>query len=481
MKEALNAAIALPLWVAIFGALGVVFAVLALTRARGGWLAPLASLNCLLVAAEGIFLVRPELAPWRAQVLAMRLAELPSVTSVAATCLVQAGLLAWPRRGAMPFGEAAFRPALRRVLKAAPFFLFAAWLAALVGQLIWPVNAFDPFARWRPRDFFLLAPLCIPLMFYLALLGWLFGKAAGPSAHNRRLRAKNLSLSAGVSAYCLVIANVVVGYGVQAFAPLHLLRPITRAQLLIDDILFKIVLVGLPLGLALGTAPAAHKLLKRAYYPLMALRPKLEARRWQLAASGGLRRLTRALYHVDRAADLLGIPDLDREKTSVAVELLWVLKNEPEHAPELTAENMHRSLALQRWLLLEGPLASVMGPPKSLLRASEHPEDDVAADAARGPEGRPARLPPEDTFSDALEAAVALAGDSEDRRALPHEKRLSPWYQLAAVVAQDAEMIAALDRPTPQTEEIEQVWRRALRAYQAARGDAAGEGAAGLG
>ena len=476
MSEAFEAAAQPPFWAALIGALGVVFAVLALTRAKGGWFAPLASVNCLLLAAEGIFVARPELAPWRAQVLAMRLTELPIVTGLAATCLAQAGVLAWPRRGAMPFGEAALRPAVRRTLKAAPFLLLAAWLAALVGQLLWPVNAFDPFAPWRPRDFFLLAPLCIPMMFYLALLGWLFGKAAGPSTPSKRLRAKNLSLSAGVSAYCLVVVNVVVGYGVQAFAPERLLRPITMVQFIVDDILIAIVLVALPLGLALGNAPAAGKVLKNAYYPLMALRPKLEARRWQLAASGGLRRLTRALYHVDRAADLLGILQLDREKTSTTIELVWVLKNRPENAPELSPENMRRSLALQRRLLVKGPLAGVMGPPKSLLRATEHAEPDAAGE----PGARHARLPHEDTFSDALEAAVTLTGDPDDKKALPDRTRLSHWYQLAAVVAQDAGMVAAPDRPIPQSEEVDRVWRRALRAYQAARADT-GEGVAGLG
>jgi hypothetical protein len=242
-------------WPVLMAALSVCFAVLALTRARGGWFAPLASVNCFLIAVESVVLSHPELAPWRAQVLVMRLTELPIVTGVCAMCLGQAGVLSWPRRSAAPFGEAAFRPRLRRVLMASPAAMFSAWLLALVGQMIWPVPSFDPFAPWRPRDFFLLAPLCLPILTYLALLSWLFAKAAGPRAPSSRLRAKNLSLSIGIFAYFLVLVNVVVGCGVQAFAPDGPRQAITRVQFVLDDHLVVVSLVALPLALALGTAP----------------------------------------------------------------------------------------------------------------------------------------------------------------------------------------------------------------------------------
>jgi hypothetical protein len=438
-------------WPVLMAALSLCFAVLALTRARGGWFAPLASANCFLIAAESVVLSDPELAPWRAQVLVMRLWELPIVTGICAMCLVQAGVLAWPRRSATPFGEAAFRPRLRRVLMAAPATMFSAWLLALVGQMIWPVPIFDPFARMTTRDFFVIAPLCLPILFYLALLSWLFAKAAGPRVPSLRLRAKNLSLFVGIFSYFLVVVNVVVGYGVQAFAPDELLRPITRAQFVLDDTLLLAVAVALPLGLALGTAPAAGELLLRTAYPaLLKLRDRIEARRWQLAGSGKLRRLTRALYHANGAADLLAMSDSERARTVAAVELASILADPPDDAPEITPEKSLQLLALQRELLCDGRLAELSARSKSL---DKGPSDN--------------RETADDPLHDALEAALALTDNGRETVDSPERFDGAHWFHLAAVIAEAASVVPP-QNPPPGGSIAELTRRRVARAYQEA-------------
>jgi hypothetical protein len=439
-------------WPVLMAALSLCFAVLALTRARGGWFAPLASANCFLIAAESVVLSDPELAPWRAQVLVMRLWELPIVTGICAMCLVQAGVLAWPRRSATPFGEAAFRPRLRRVLMAAPATMFSAWLLALVGQMIWPVPIFDPFARMTTRDFFVIAPLCLPILFYLALLSWLFAKAAGPRVPSLRLRAKNLSLFVGIFSYFLVVVNVVVGYGVQAFAPDELLRPITRAQFVLDDTLLLAVAVALPLGLALGTAPAAGELLLRTAYPaLLKLRDRIEARRWQLAGSGKLRRLTRALYHANGAADLLGMSEDDRERTVAAVELSAILSDAPGDAPEITPEKMSCLLALRRELLRDGQLVGILGWSKTHVADTDY------------------KTALEDPLSDALEAALALVENNGEPRTSLERFGQAPWFHLAAVVAGSAGIVQPPEASTGDADSGNLTRNQVARAYLAAQ------------
>jgi hypothetical protein len=438
-------------WPVLMVVLSVCFVILALTRARGGWFAPLASANCFLIAAESVVLSHPELTPWRAQVLVMRLWELPTVTGICAMCLVQAGVLAWPRCTAAPFGEAAFRPRLRKVLLAAPAAMYSAWFLALVGQMIWPVPIFDPFARMTTRDFFVIAPLCLPILFYLALLSWLFAKAASPRAPSLRLRAKNFSLFVGIFSYFLVVVNVVVGYGVQTFAPDELLRPITRAQFVLDDSLLLLVAVALPVGLALGTAPAAGELLLRTSYPaLLKLRDRIEARRWQLAGSGKLRRLTRALYHANHAADLLGMSDGERARTVTAVELASILADPPDDAPEITPEKSLQLLTLQREFLRDKRLAELFARSKSL---DEGPPDN----------GKPA----DDPFPDALEAALVLTNNAPEAVGSPDGFDGAPWFQLAAVVAEAASIVPPQNlRPGDSIAELTR--RRVAHAYQEA-------------
>jgi hypothetical protein len=251
--------------------------------------------------------------------------------------------------------------------------------------MIWPVPIFDPFARMATRDFLVIAPLCLPILFYLALLSWLFAKAAGRRVASLRLRAKNSFLFVGILSYFLVVVNAVVGYGVQTFAPDDLLRPITRAQFVLDDGLLLVVAVALPIGLALGTVPATGELLFRTAYPaFLKLRDRIEARRWQLVGSGRLRQLTRALYHANGAAELLAMSDSERARTVAAVELASILADPLEEAPEITPANSRRLLGLQRELLHDERLAGLLAWSKSLDRGlSERCEraDDPLHDA----------------------------------------------------------------------------------------------------
>jgi hypothetical protein len=438
-------------WPVLMVALSVCFAFLAVTRARGGWFAPLASVNCFLIAAESVVLSHPELAPWRAQVLVMRLWELPIVTGICALCLVQAGVLAWPGHAAAPFGEAAFRPRLRRVLKAAPAAMFSAWFLALLGQMIWPVPMFDPFARMTTRDFFVIAPLCLPILFYLVLLAWVFAKAAGPRTPSLRLRAKNLFLFVGIFSYFLMTLNVVVGYGVQAFAPEELHRPIMKAQFVLDDNLLLVVVVALPAGLALGTTSAAGDLLLRAAYPaLLKLRDRTEARRWQLAASGKLRRLTRVLYHANSAADLLAMSGGERARTVAAVELASILTDSSDNAPEITPEESRRLLALQRELLHDERLAEILACAKTL-------DEDSA-------ENRETTF--DDPLHDALEAALVLTENRRQVDTSPERFDEAPWFHLAAVAAEAAGIVQQVPRTGIPSGELTR--RRVVRAYEEA-------------
>jgi hypothetical protein len=337
---------------------------------------------------------------------------------------------------------------------AAPAAMFSAWLLALVGQMIWPVPSFDPFAPWRPRDFFLLAPLCLPILTYLALLSWLFAKAAGPRAPSSRLRAKNLSLSIGIFAYFLVLVNVVVGYGVQAFAPDGPRQAITRVQFVLDDHLVVVSLVALPLALALGTAPSAGEFLLRTTYPaLLKLRDRLEVRRWQLAGSGRLRRLTRSLYHANGAADLLGLSGDDRERTIAAVELSAILTDPPDDAPEITPEKMRRLLALQRELLRDGQPAGLLSRPNTLVQDAD--EDHEAA--------------PEDPLSDALEAALALVENKAEPPTSLERFGQASWIHLATVVAESAGIVQAPETLAVDANSGNLARHQVARAYLAAQ------------
>jgi len=336
----------------------------------------------------------------------------------------------------------------------APVAMFSAWVLALAGQMIWPVPTFDPFAPMTTRDFLVIAPLCLPAMLYLALLSWLFAKAAGPHAPSVRLRAKNFSLSVGIFAYLLMVVNVVIGYGVQALAPDGARQAITRLQFALEDQLAIVIVLSIPLGLALGTAPAAGDFLFRTAYPaFLKLRDGFEARRWQLASAGKLRRLTRALYHAEGAADFLAMSNGDRAKTIAAVELTAILADPPADAPEITPEKSRRLLTLQRNLLDEETLAKLFSF-SSTFNENTVEDRDISAD---------------DPFPDALEAALALTQNGREAKGAPERFGQFPWFHLAAVVAENAGIIQAPKTWVSNTESGALTRRRVVRAYFAAQ------------
>jgi hypothetical protein len=301
------------------------------------------------------------------------------------------------------------------------------------------------------RDFFVIAPLCLPILFYLALLSWLFAKAAGRRVASLRLRAKNSFLFVGILSYFLVVVNAVVGYGVQTFAPDDLLRPITRAQFVLDDGLLLVVAVALPIGLALGTVPATGELLFRTAYPaFLKLRDRIEARRWQLVGSGRLRQLTRALYHANGAAELLAMSDSERARTVAAVELASILADPLEEAPEITPANSRRLLGLQRELLHDERLAGLLAWSKSL---------------DRGLSERCERA--DDPLHDALEAALVFIGNGLQAEDSAERFDGAPWFHLAAVAAEAAAIVPS-GNVRPGTFIAELTRRRVARAYQEA-------------
>jgi hypothetical protein len=440
----------------VFAGLAACLAILSCTRAKGGWFAPLVAVYSAILAAEFVVLSYFDLPTWRAEVLIARIMELPAIAGISGVCLAQAGRLGCSRRGAAPFGEAATREWLRKVLAAGPAVLLGAWLLALVAEMIWPAPVLEPFAPAPPRDFFIILFLAMPTFFYLALLGWLFAKAGGPRVPTARLRLKNLSFSIGTFAYLLLNTNVVAQIAVAAFLPDGPRRAVTSAQIALQDRLMIVVTLAVAFGLALTAAPAVNEVLLRTTYPtLMRVRDRFEARRWQIVAAGRVKRLRYATHYATEAASLMGIPEGELTKALTAIELVAILANPPEDAPEITPDKARHLLALQHEILREKSLAHLLGWSKAL-------HGDLSEDR---------EVLSSDSFNDALEAALLLAEAPHDHNGVAEHLRHAFWFHLAAVAAAGAGILPH-DLPRG-SDRYNLTRRRALRAYLAARRTAA--------
>lgn len=413
-------------------ALAVCFAVLYQTKARGSKLAMLASLNCTIFSVFGVAIFFFDLPAWRIQIFIERLIELPVVTSIAILCLLLA------RR--MTESE----PCLKRVLLVAPAALLSAWFLAFVGEIIWPQPILDPFAQMPLRNFLLLVPLCGPILFYLALLTYLFARAAGPRALTMRLKVQNFLLAVGICAYLLVLVNVVVGYGFQTFTSGEFLQEITEVQIAIEDRLFIVIALTVPLALFLSTAHAANRiLLKTRVLELLALRDRFETRRWQLTGIGALNGLTRARYHARQAAALMNLSEYESEKTITTVELAAILTNHdlPEEISSVRAQQLlalHGEISRLEPGLLNSPLSQSV----QLEECGMRPE-----------------IP--DHFPEALEGAVRLAQPSMHSNTTPAEFMNSVWYGLASVVCAENDLLDGIPEAAGSLS-----YNRASRAYR---------------
>lgn len=402
--EPLPRMLALVLSVFILGTVTV----LALTRLRGTWFAPLAAANLALVLLWGHVWEVFEPAPWRIQVAVMRLMELPLLTGLAVLCVVQARRLTPSEHR------------LRWALRVAPTVLVCAWVAAVVGEQVWPRPTLDPFAEMPVKNWILLTVLCVPFQTYIWTLTFLFARSAGPRSPTRRLRAQNFLLAVAVGGYAMSSVNVLVGYAVLALSENPIRREITLIQFLIEERLFLVWSPALLLGLLLAATPAAARAVRAAdALAVLPLRERFEGFAWRLEAGGALRRLTRPLYHLRRAADDLGLPEADAAKALQAVKLAAVMGS-PRVPADLTRQSAGELLARLEAVRIPGTV-----PPAPLPSVGERSGSKVTTSAA------PDYLP------EVLDAALELSASTASMEIAKSPNRPT-WFELARVACTDA-------------------------------------------
>lgn len=402
----------LPPFHVFFAGLSMVFLTVWITRARGSWLMPLSVLYCISMAADFLISYHLELSNWHAEVFVARVLEIPLVLLLASLCIFQAGRLPAGRSGT------------RRVLSFAPAALVAGWLLALVGQMVWPEPIFGNPPDITPATFFVFFPASLPMLFYLALVGWLLAVGATNNTENTRLRVRDFSLVAATLSYLLLQVNGTVRLAAISFLPDEPLQRVLMVQLDVQNLsMFSAALGLLSAFLLTVVPPRADTLSSGAYTDVLKARDRFEARRWQLTAAQKLRRPTRALHYAGETAKLLELPESDRRKTVETIELVAALAYSPTDNPgpedgEVTPEKVRELLDLYRRFETE----------------------DCPSDLSKSVE----------TFcpDESLWAALSLCRSDllPDHRP---EITASCWYHLAAIACQDN---SALSLPKDLTE-----------------------------
>lgn len=417
----------------VLAVLAVAFAVLARTRARGGWFAPMAASVSTIIGLVAVAVPYLEMPSLRFQVLVARIVALPFILILSKTCAVQARRLSRTKtlKGASEASGA--RAWIVGALAAAPWVLFAGWLEALLGGLIWPAPAMEVYFHIPLAYFYVIFVAVAPQQFYLTLLVWLFASAAA-RAPNHGSRAKNASFCLASLSYQVICLCYLAQLAASSHLPPAPRDEIITTLLAVQDRLMILVAVLALLGLALGVAPSAKRAVAERVLPALLARDRFEAARWQTASKRQLRRPARALHYASEAAGLVGLDASDRDKLLATIDLTAALVSSPDDHRELNPVKARELLSLQ-----EGASPYLLTPSYD-----------------------------QDVFVVALRAALKLRRVDPHTNDGYHDLDPATWYNLALVACAAAQLCP----PEGHLSEDSSHYRRALRAYNSVKNEA---------
>jgi hypothetical protein len=354
----------------------------------------------------------------RQQMAAALAPELLFISIFAWICLAQVGTL--PARADAPLPALLSRPRLRSVLRRSPLVLGIVWLSAFIVGMVWPSPAMQPLAH-APMSYLLFKwPLMLIEAFYAALTGAIFLTAAGRKVPNGRLRAKNAAFA--VAAFCgsMVALNAALNAAVRFWVANASLRwALVGLQLRLELSLASLSVVAAAVGLALQYKPVlSTTLLQRLQSAWLNAYDRFESLRWRSVAVGKAREVTRASYHLSRAAEWLGLPEPNKQRALEVVELLVAMKNaspEEEALKPLSARELYE---VQTEILRNHALASRFTRSPSWGFTAAEPQSILSV-----------------PLYDALGAALEIIGETQEDAQDPARPL---WYHLAAVSAVDA-------------------------------------------
>jgi hypothetical protein len=354
----------------------------------------------------------------RQQVAAALAPELLFISIFAWICLAQVGTL--PSRADAPLPALLNRPRLRSVLRRSPLVLGTVWLSAFIVGMVWPSPAMQPLAQ-APVSYLLFKwPLMLIEAFYAALTSVIFLTAAGREVPNGPLRAKNAAFA--VAAFCgsMVALNAALNAAVRFWVADASLRwALVDLQLRLELILASLSVVAAAVGLALQYKPVlSTTLLRRLQSAWLNAYDRFEALRWRSVAVGKAREVTRASYHLARAAEWLGLPEPNKRRALEVVELLVAMKNASPEEDALKPLSARELYEVQTEILRNQALASRFTRSASWGFTAAEPQSILSV-----------------PLYDALGAALEIIGETQEDTQDPARPL---WYHLAAVSAVDA-------------------------------------------
>jgi hypothetical protein len=354
----------------------------------------------------------------RQQVAAALAPELLFISIFAWICLAQVGTL--PSRADAPLPALLNRPRLRSVLRRSPLVLGTVWLSAFIVGMVWPSPAMQPLAQ-APVSYLLFKwPLMLIEAFYAALTSAIFLTAAGREVPNGRLRAKNAAFA--VAAFCgsMVALNAAFNAAVRFWvADAGPRWALVGLQLRLELILASLSVVAAAVGLALQYKPVlSTTLLRRLQSAWLNAYDRFEALRWRSVAVGKAREVTRASYHLARAAEWLGLPEPNKRRALEVVELLVAMKNASPEEDALKPLSARELYEVQTEILRNQALASRFTRSASWGFTAAEPQSILSV-----------------PLYDALGAALEIIGETQEDTQDPARPL---WYHLAAVSAVDA-------------------------------------------
>ncbi len=441
----------------IFAATAVYLAFLTLRPARRTLSLKIAAPSSLFLAAIFIALASVDFDTRRAEVVGWMLRELPFTLILAYVCLAQAGAL--PRRfGGLALEEVARHPRLEALLRTAPFVLVASWFLPGAVGLVWPVPVLRDFSPAPPSLVLLEWALVLPTIFYCAIAGWLFLKAARSGAPAPRLRTKNLFAFAAVLAWLLMSLNAMARAAVRVWAPDELRETIVGIQLAAQSMLLAVSMVAVALALTLVHIPVlGNKALRAAYSLWIHSQGRFEARRWALVKSGGIKGLFRVSHYVTKAAERLGLQEEETQKALTTVQLAAILTDENAKTSGIDPQTARDLRELQRKVQQEGSLAA-----------------QVRSQIGRGLKVQGLEGSESDPLHESLGAALSITGHDADEFLCAEAAGDRPlWHYLAGLAVADAGLSREhrfLNGRLPnELPEDRAAYRRALEAYEDAK------------
>ena len=382
----------------------------------------------------------------RQQVAAALAPELLFISIIAWICLAQVGTL--PARADAPLPALLSRPRLRSVLRRSPLVLGTAWLSAFIVGMVWPSPAMQPLAH-APVSYLLFKwPLMLIEAFYAALSSAIFLTAAGREVPNGRLRAKNAAFA--VAAFCgsMVALNAALNAAVRFWVVDASFRwAVVGLQLRLELILASLSVIAAAVGLALQYKPVlSTTLLQRLQSAWLNAYDRFESLRWRSVAVGRAREVTRASYHLARAAEWLGLPESNKQRALEVVELLVAMKNASPEEDALKPLSARELYEIQTEILRNHTLASRFTRSASWGFTAAEPQSILSV-----------------PHYDALGAALEIIGETQEDTQDPARPL---WYHLAAVSAVDAGLA---QRARTEVLACQPEYAMALEAYQKAK------------